>query len=182
VCFCSAGGGAPGTARTSPTKWRTGQETRRRCEGPRAQQDEGSELWPHGMEEVGGPGAQAGRGPQQQNLEAEDARLGLMPLPSSPLVFPKAQGEKTNFLKSTNLLVPSWGSLPHRTQANKAAVSTQSRARAAGPGCSTGSHPAGPRVPGKLRPSQPDSGHRDSSRQRNPLSLGCATQRGDGWG
>lgn len=103
-------------------------------------------LWdqesePHHVGRRSGLGVQPGRCPRQQKLQAEEARVVLMPLPGSPLVFPKTQGENNSPLKSTNLLVPSWGSLPHCAGANKGSVSSWSPGTGSSPGLTTCSHP-----------------------------------------
>lgn len=139
------------------------------CGGTEAQRDRGSEQRPRGKEDVGGPGPQPERCPRQQKPEAEEARVALVPLPSSLLVFPKTQGENNSLLKSTNLLVPSWGSLPHPTQANKAAVSSRS------PGNGQPA-PAAPPAPARqLRGSSgrpnPVPGTETCPQRQNPLSL-----------
>lgn len=73
------------------SKRRAGQEARGRSEGMQAQQHQGSEF-PCRNEEVEGPGAQPGRCPRQQKLEAGEGRVGLTPLPSSSPCFSKSAG------------------------------------------------------------------------------------------
>lgn len=123
---CSALITGPDAAETSPAERGSGKENKERCEqrSAKALQDQRSE--PHHVGRRSGLGVQPGRCPRQQKLQAEEARVVLMPLLGSPLVFPKTQGENNSLLKSTNLLVPSWGSLPHWARANKASVSSWS--------------------------------------------------------
>lgn len=140
LCFCSVAGGA---SHQRPLllreEWGKKQgEMRGNEDSDQAQWDLGRRrLW--GQERSWGvPTAAGTRGRRCQSGSHASAHL--------PLPFQKTQGENNNLFKSTNLLVPSWGSLPHRTQADKAAVSSRCQAWAASPGRSTCPWPVGLRV------------------------------------
>lgn len=152
VRSCSALGGAPGAADTSPAKWKTGKE-------------KGGDVRVHRLSGIGGlsgscvgRGRSGGQGRSRGGAHSSRNRRQKQPgwlsclCPARLLFFPKTQDENNSLLKSTNLLVPSWGSLPHRAEAGRAAG--PSRSPGTGRGCPASSLRPGRILGTETRPSR----------------------------
>lgn len=148
LCFCSVAGGA---SHQRPLLLR--EEWGKKQGEMRGNEDSDQAQWDLGRRRLWGQERSWGGCPQQQELEAEDARAALMPLPISPFLFKKHRVKTIIFLKALTFWCQAGGA-------------SHTAHRQTKPPCPPGARhgqpaPAAPPAPGQwvCGSSQPDPGH-----------------------